>query len=74
MPVMSYEGVVSKGVVRLAKGIKLPESAKVYVVLPDTSSILERPKFDLATMLSNMPDDYAVSEEGFGAPRGKEVW
>ena len=35
MAVTTYEGVVEKGKIRLKKGIKLPEKAKVYVIVPD---------------------------------------
>ena len=35
MAVTTYEGVVEKGKIRLKAGVKLPENAKVYVVVPD---------------------------------------
>ena len=35
MTVTTYEGVVEKGKIRLKAGVKLPENAKVYVVVPD---------------------------------------
>ena len=35
MAVTTYEGVVEKGKIRSKKGIKLPEKAKVYVIIPD---------------------------------------
>jgi len=35
MAVVTYEGVVEKGKIRLKAGIKLPENAKVYVIVPD---------------------------------------
>lgn len=35
MTITTYEGVVEKGKIRLKMGIKLPEKAKVYVVVPD---------------------------------------
>jgi len=35
MAVTTYEGVVEKGKIRLKAGIKLPENAKVYVIVPD---------------------------------------
>ena len=35
MAVTTYEGVVEKGKIRLKAGIKLPENAKVYIVVPD---------------------------------------
>ena len=36
MAVTTYEGVVEKGKIRLKAGVKLPENAKVYVVITDT--------------------------------------
>jgi hypothetical protein len=35
MSVLSYEGIVKKGEIRLETGIKLPENAKVYVIVAD---------------------------------------
>ena len=35
MAVTTYEGVVEKGKIRLKTGVKLPENAKVYVIIPD---------------------------------------
>ena len=35
MTVTTYEGVVQKGKIRLKAGVKLPENATVYVVVPD---------------------------------------
>ncbi|HEY7915085.1 MAG TPA: hypothetical protein VIG62_24470 [Blastocatellia bacterium] len=34
----TYEGVVENGKVRLPENIRLPEKAKVYVVVPDAES------------------------------------
>lgn len=35
MSITTYEGVVEKGKIRLKSGVKLPENAKVYVIVPD---------------------------------------
>ncbi len=35
MTITTYEGVVEKGKIRLKMGIRLPEKAKVYVIVPD---------------------------------------
>ncbi|MBM3182103.1 MAG: hypothetical protein FJZ86_17425 [Chloroflexi bacterium] len=35
MTVTTYEGVVEKGKIRLKAGVKLPENAKVYVIVAD---------------------------------------
>jgi len=35
MTILTYEGVVEKGKIRLKSGIKLPGNAKVYVIIPD---------------------------------------
>ncbi|HEX8070554.1 MAG TPA: hypothetical protein VF546_11420 [Pyrinomonadaceae bacterium] len=69
-----YEGTVENGQVRLAEDIRLPEKAKVYVVVPDVEAHTAGKKFDLAEMVSRMPADYQASEEGFGVPVGKEEW
>ncbi len=35
MAVKTYEGVVEKGKIRLKVNVRLPEKAKVYVIVPD---------------------------------------
>jgi hypothetical protein len=35
MKVTTYEGIVENGQVRLPQNIRLPEKARVYVVIPD---------------------------------------
>ena len=35
MSISTYEGVVKKGKIHLQTGIKLPENAKVYVIVAD---------------------------------------
>ena len=74
MSVVTYQGTVENGQVRLAGDIRLPEHAKVYVVVPDVESNVSGKKFDLAEMVSRMPPDYQASEESFGEPVGKEEW
>jgi hypothetical protein len=74
MPVATFQGTVEKGQVKLASGVRLPEKAKVYVVVPDFEENGSGGKFDLAELVSRMPADYQVSEEGFGEPVGKEEW
>jgi molybdopterin biosynthesis enzyme len=36
MTLTTYEGIVEKGKIRLKTGVRLPENAKVYVIVPDT--------------------------------------
>ena len=74
MSVTTYQGTVENGQVRLAEDVRLPENAKVYVIVPDVESNASGKKFDLAEMVSRMPADYQVSEESFGEPVGKEEW
>ena len=74
MSVATFEGVVENGQVRLAGGVHLPERTKVYVVVPEAEAEVSKPKFDLAELVSRMPADYQVVEEGFGPPVGKEEW
>ena len=74
MSVVTYQGTVENGQVRLAGDVRLPENAKVYVVVPDVESNVSGKKFDLAEMVSRMPPDYQASEESFGEPVGKEEW
>ena len=38
MALTTYEGVVEKGKVRLKKGVRLPENATVYVIVPEAQS------------------------------------
>ena len=35
MALTTYEGVVEKGKIRLKTGVRLPENAKVYVIVPE---------------------------------------
>jgi hypothetical protein len=35
MSIVTVEGIVEKGQIRLASGLRLPENTKVYVVIPD---------------------------------------
>ncbi len=74
MPVTTFQGTVEEGQVKLAADIRLPEKAKVYVVVPDFEGSASSEKFNLAELVSRMPSDYQVSEEDFGAPVGKEEW
>lgn len=74
MSVTTYQGTVENGRVRLAGDVRLPENAKVYVIVPDVESNVGGKKVDLAEMISRMPPDYRVSEESFGEPVGKEEW
>ena len=74
MSVVTYQGTVENGQVRLAGDVRLPENARVYVVVPDVESNVSGKKFDLAEMVSRMPPDYEASEESFGEPVGKEEW
>jgi hypothetical protein len=35
MKVITFEGVVENGQIRLPAGVRLPDKAKVYIVVPD---------------------------------------
>ncbi len=74
MSIATFQGVIKNGQVRLPDDVHLPESATVYVVVPDADSETTRPKFNLAAMIARMPADYQAVEEGFGPPVGKEAW
>jgi len=74
MPVATFQGTVEKGQVKLAANVRLPEKAKVYVVVPDFGEDGKGEKFDLAELVSRMPSDYQAGEESFGKPVGKEEW
>jgi hypothetical protein len=74
MSVTTYQGTVENGQVRLAEDVRLPENARVYVIVQDAESEAGGKKFDLAEMVSRMPADYEAGEEGFGEPVGKEEW
>ena len=36
MSIVTYEGIVEKGKIRLKAGVRLPDKAKVYVIVPDS--------------------------------------
>lgn len=74
MSITTFQGAVKNGQVRLAADVRLPEKAKVYVVVPDFEQNEGGVKFDLAEMVSRMPPDYQTGEESFGEPVGKEEW
>ena len=46
MPVTTFQGTVENGQVRLADDVRLPEQAKVYVVVPDFEPDAGGGKFD----------------------------
>ena len=74
MPVTTFQGTVENGQVRLPVNVRLPENAKVYVIVSDFEPEAGSRKFDLAEMISRMPADYQPSEESFGKPVGREEW
>ena len=74
MAVTTFSGTVEDGQVKLAANIRLPEKARVFVVVPDFDEQVSGKKFDLAELVSRMPADYEATEEGFGEPVGKEEW
>lgn len=74
MPVATFQGTVEKGQVKLPANVRLPEKAKVYVVVPEFEESVNGEKFNLAELVSRMPSDYQVSEESLGEPVGKEEW
>jgi hypothetical protein len=74
MSVTTYQGTVENGQVRLAENVRLPENARVYVIVPGVEPDVGDKKVDLAELISRMPPDYQASEESFGEPVGKEEW
>jgi hypothetical protein len=38
MSITTYEGVVEKGKIRLKSDVKLPENARVYVIVPEVQT------------------------------------
>jgi len=38
MALTTYEGIVEKGRIRLKPGVRLPENATVYVIIPETEA------------------------------------
>ena len=36
MSIVTYEGIVEKGKIRLKAGVHLPDKAKVYVIVPES--------------------------------------
>jgi hypothetical protein len=43
MTVNTYEGIVEKGKIRLKPGVKLPENARVYVIVTDVEIEKKKP-------------------------------
>ncbi len=41
MPILTFEGIVENGQIRLRDQVTLPEHAKVYVVIPDVEITLQ---------------------------------
>ena len=39
MPVLTVEGIVKNGQIRLRDNVTLPEHTKVYVVIPDVATV-----------------------------------
>ena len=67
MAVTTYEGVVEKGKIRLKAGVKLPENATVYVIVPDVKTDKKRTVQILSPRLIHRRDAarfrMAVTEE-----------
>lgn len=70
-----------------SQGLRLPkyvlESADIAIgddveVIPQEGQIfikkVSKRKFDLVEMVSRMPRNHKVHEDGFGKPVGKEEW
>ncbi len=74
MTVTTYQGTVEQGRIKLAGNVRLPEKAKVYVIVPDVQENEIKARFDLAELVTRMPADYQASEVDFGKPVGKEDW
>ncbi len=77
MSLITYEGTVEQGQVKLLEDIRLPEKATVYIIILDPSTeqgFAQRTKPDLDEMVAHMPADYQVQEENFGSPVGNEAW
>lgn len=53
MSITTYEGVVEKGKIRLTSDVRLPENAKVYVIVPDESTQKKRTTRVLTPRLAN---------------------
>ena len=70
MAVVTYQGTVENGQVRLTPGVRIPDKTEVYVVIPEGKTLGAAQQFDLAEMLSRMPADYAPQEEDWGEPVG----
>ncbi len=70
MNVETYKGKVKNGQIELSIEVELPENSDVIVIIPND----KKPKFDLAEMVKNMPQDFQPNEEDFGKSIGKEVW
>lgn len=56
MKVMTYEATVEDGKIRLSEPVRLPEHAKVYVVVPDVE---ELPRFHIASPRFARPESAA---------------
>lgn len=41
MPLLTFEGIVENGQIRLRDHVTLPEHAKVYVVVPDVDAVAQ---------------------------------
>ena len=69
MAIVTYEGVVEHGQIRLKAGVRLPEKAKVYVIVPDIQ--IERgahiPSPHLAHPEQAADFELEVTEEPFDA-------
>lgn len=74
MNVATYEAVIENGQVRLPHNIRLPEKAKVYVVVPDAQTLDAHPIARIASPRLVYPEQTAyfvkeMVEEGFDAEK-----
>ncbi len=68
MPVTTFQGTVEKGQVKLAANIRLPEKAKVYVIVPDFEEDANGEKFNLVELVSRSQHFDKQFAQGTDAP------
>lgn len=62
MSITTYEGVVEKGKIRLKSDVKLPENAKVYVIVPEAQTASKKTAQVLTPRLTHrkQADDFKM--------------
>ena len=72
MPILTVEGKVEHGQIRLPAGVMLPEHARVFIVVPEVETTLEARVY--SPRLKNPQQIADFTKEVIEAPASSNLW